>query len=180
MIVRPGETVALVGPNGSGKSTLLRAVAGLHRGASGTIRIDNEEQSTTVIVGSIGAQIDGLPLYRWLSVKSNLELAAEGGRSRRDQLVTSALTRFGAESYANKRVRALSQGMTRRAELAAASVNNPGLLLLDEPADTLDTSGIELLIKWLQTCRQEGTTVLIATHSGPELDLCDRVIKVHP
>ena len=173
-----GDSVALTGPNGSGKSTLLRAISGLHAGAAGFIRIDGQQQTPKRIIGEIGVQIDKVPLHGWLSVRENLELAAQHGSLTRDAIVSAALRRFGAEGFADARVRTLSQGMTRRAELAAASINQPRIVLLDEPTDALDADALLLLRAWMAELAENRCAVIIASHSGPEREWCDREVPV--
>ncbi|MTJ80824.1 MAG: ABC transporter ATP-binding protein [Telmatospirillum sp.] len=176
--VDPGEFVALLGPSGCGKSTLLRLVAGLDRPGAGRIEADGRAidgpDPERVIV------LQDPTLFPWRSVWRNVALGPEARgqlRSRR-QRVDQALEKVGLSAFADVFPHQLSGGMAQRAALARALVNDPRLLILDEPLGKLDSltrlamQG-ELSALW----RRDGFTALLVTHDIEEaLMLATRVI----
>ena len=176
--VKPGEFVALLGPSGCGKSTLLRLVAGLEPPRSGTLRED-------------GAPIDGpFPsrvvvfqdptLFPWRTVWDNvaLGLEAQGILKRERHRVDQAIDLVGLSAFRNAYPHQLSGGMAQRVALARALVNDPKILVLDEPLGKLDsltriTMQAELASLW----QRSGFTTLLVTHDVEEaVFLANRVI----
>jgi NitT/TauT family transport system ATP-binding protein len=179
----PGSFVALLGPSGCGKSTLLRILAGLEQPTLGEVSVD-------------GRQIEGPnpdralvfqdpTLYPWRSVWRNvtLGLEARGQRMTKDDPhVRHVLERVGLAAFAHAYPSQLSGGMAQRVALARVLVNEPSLLLLDEPLGQLDaltrlTMQRELLRLW----EAGGFTALLVTHDVDEaLSLADRVLVLSP
>ncbi len=174
----PGEFVALLGPSGCGKSTLLRLVAGLEPPTSGRLSVDGD-----VITGPHPSRVvvfQDPTLYPWRTVWDNAALGLEARgllRSRRGR-VDEALRLVGLSGFAKAYPHQLSGGMAQRAALARALVNDPSLLILDEPLGKLDsltriTMQGELVALW----QREGFTALLVTHDVEEaLFLATRVI----
>lgn len=177
--IRNGEFLSLLGPSGCGKSTVLRCLAGLERATSGTIEVS-------------GKPVDGPPenlgvvfqrdvLLDWRTVIENVLLPAEfGARSRKEALRPKAhklLEMVGLDAYADRYPWELSGGMRQRVAIARALVDDPALLLMDEPFGALDEFtrdqlNLELLRIWSETQK----TVLFITHSISEaILLSDRV-----
>jgi NitT/TauT family transport system ATP-binding protein len=174
----PGELVALLGPSGCGKSTLLRLVAGLEPPSSGALFVDDEP-----IVGPHPSRVlmfQDPTLYPWRTVRDNAAIGLEARGLRRGHmpLVDQALRLVGLTSFADAYPHQLSGGMAQRASLARALVNDPTLLLLDEPLGKLDsmtriTMQSELLSLW----QRSGFTALLVTHDVEEaLFMANRVI----
>jgi len=174
----PGEFVALLGPSGCGKSTLLRLVAGLEPPSSGAVFVDDEP-----IVGPHPSRVlvfQDPTLYPWRTVRKNAAIGLEARGLSRSQStrVDQALRLVGLTGFADAYPHQLSGGMAQRASLARALVNDPGLLLLDEPLGKLDsmtriTMQSELLALW----RRNGFTALLVTHDVEEaLFMANRVI----
>jgi NitT/TauT family transport system ATP-binding protein len=174
----PGEFVALLGPSGCGKSTLLRLVAGLEPPTSGRLSVDG-----AVVTGPHPSRVvvfQDPTLYPWRTVWDNaaLGLEARGLLRRERQRVTEALRLVGLSGFAKAYPHQLSGGMAQRAALARALVNDPTLLILDEPLGKLDsltriTMQGELVALWQRT----GFTTLLVTHDVEEaLFLATRVI----
>jgi NitT/TauT family transport system ATP-binding protein len=174
----PGEFVALLGPSGCGKSTLLRLVAGLELPTSGALFVDDEP-----IVGPDPSRVlvfQDPTLYPWRTVRANAALGLEARGLRRSQSprVDQALRLVGLTGFADAYPHQLSGGMAQRAALARALVNDPTLLLLDEPLGKLDsmtriTMQSELLSLW----QRNGFTALLVTHDVEEaLFMANRVI----
>ena len=176
--VAAGEFVALLGPSGCGKSTLLRLVSGLDRPTAGSIRadgvtIDRPDPSRILV-------FQDPTLFPWASVWKNVAtgLDARGVLERQTGRVDDALKLVGLTAFAHAYPHQLSGGMAQRAALARALVNDPALLLLDEPLGQLDsltrlTLQTELLALW----RDKGFTAILVTHDVEEaLWLTSRVI----
>ena len=174
----PGEFVALLGPSGCGKSTLLRLVAGLDHPRSGSLTVDGAE-----VTGPDPSRVvvfQDPTLYPWRTVWRNaaLGLEARGLLKQNRGRVDDALALVGLQEFAEAYPHQLSGGMAQRASLARALVNDPKLLILDEPLGKLDsltrlTMQGELTRLW----QQRGFTVLMVTHDVEEaLLLANRVI----
>jgi NitT/TauT family transport system ATP-binding protein len=180
--VEPGEFVALLGPSGCGKSTLLRLVAGLEPPTQGSLKADGEAitrpDPSRVVV------FQDPTLYPWRTVYDNVALGLEAQgllRSRKDR-IPEALKLVGLEKFHKVYPHQLSGGMAQRAALARALVNDPRLLILDEPLGKLDsltrlTMQSELLDLW----QRAGFTSLLVTHDIEEaLFLATRVVVFSP
>ncbi|HEY1412312.1 MAG TPA: ABC transporter ATP-binding protein [Rhodopila sp.] len=173
-----GEFVSLLGPSGCGKSTLLRLVAGLELPTIGTIEADGE--AITRPDPSRVVMFQDATLYPWRTVKANVSLGLEarGLLRRQGHRVEEALRLVGLSQFATAYPHQLSGGMAQRVSLARALVNDPKLLLLDEPLGKLDsmtrlTMQQELVSLW----RRTGFTALLVTHDVEEaLFMSDRVI----
>ncbi|VFS60937.1 Aliphatic sulfonates import ATP-binding protein SsuB [Raoultella planticola] len=180
--LRPGESVALLGPSGCGKSTLLRLLAGLEPMQSGQIRIDNAGD------GRSGARPhSGVSGSDALSVADGAAKCAVGGRRRRGKKGREAqadalITRIGLQGFSQAWPRQLSGGMAQRAALARALLNEPRLLLLDEPLGKLDSlTRIGMQRELITLWQQQGYTSLLVTHDIEEaLLLCERVLVMSP
>jgi NitT/TauT family transport system ATP-binding protein len=176
--VERGEFVALLGPSGCGKSTLLRLVAGLDSPSAGSLLVEGK-----AIEGPDPSRVvvfQDPTLYPWRTVWSNvaLGLEARGLLHTHRQRIEDALNLVGLTGFANAHPHQLSGGMSQRTALARALVNDPKLLILDEPLGQLDsltriTMQSELVSLW----QRAGFTTLLVTHDVEEaLFLAGRVI----
>ncbi|WP_282371341.1 ABC transporter ATP-binding protein [Pseudomonas sp. PS02290] len=176
--VEPGEFVALLGPSGCGKSTLLRLVAGLEGADSGSITADGVAitgpDPTRVVV------FQDPTLYPWRRVWDNvaLGLEAQGLLKTTKGKVDEALAKVGLSQFARAYPRQLSGGMAQRVALARALVNEPRLLILDEPLGKLDSlTRIAMQQELINLWQRQGYTALLVTHDVEEaLLLANRVI----
>jgi NitT/TauT family transport system ATP-binding protein len=176
--IEPGEFVALLGPSGCGKSTLLRLVAGLEPPRSGTLREDElligAPHPSRVVV------FQDPTLFPWRTVWDNvaLGLEAQGILKQHRHRVDDAIAQVGLSAFRNAYPHQLSGGMAQRAALARALVNDPKVLVLDEPLGKLDsltriTMQAELVSLW----QRKRFTALLVTHDAEEaLFLANRVI----
>jgi NitT/TauT family transport system ATP-binding protein len=174
----PGEFVALLGPSGCGKSTLLRLVAGLEPPCAGRLAmdgrpIDGPDPSRVVV-------FQDPTLYPWRTVWRNVALGLEARKALRGQreAVDDALRLVGLAGFASAYPHQLSGGMAQRAALARALVNDPMLLILDEPFGQLDAlTRIAMQAELVSLWRRSGFTALLVTHDVEEaLLLAGRVI----
>jgi NitT/TauT family transport system ATP-binding protein len=180
--LRPGEFVALLGPSGCGKSTLLRLVAGLEPATSGTLTHDG--QPITRPDPSRIVVFQDPTLFPWRTVRDNvaLGLQARGVLKSQSHRVDEALALVGLAEFADVHPHQLSGGMAQRVALARALVNDPSLLVLDEPLGKLDsltrlTMQAELVALW----QRAGFSALLVTHDVEEaLFMAQRVIVLGP
>ncbi|WP_457106201.1 ABC transporter ATP-binding protein [Methylobacterium sp. P5_C11] len=176
--VEPGGFVALLGPSGCGKSTLLRLVAGLELPNQGTIAIDGDPvedpDPSRLLV------FQDPTLYPWRTVRANvaLGLEAQGVGRERAALADAALHLVGLDGFAEVYPHQLSGGMAQRVALARALVNEPRLLLLDEPLGKLDAlTRLAMQAEILRLWQEKRFTALLVTHDVEEaLVLAKRVI----
>jgi NitT/TauT family transport system ATP-binding protein len=178
LVVEPGEFVALLGPSGCGKSTLLRLIAGLDKPRSGVlredeIRIKGPHPSRVVV-------FQDPTLFPWRSVWDNvaLGLEAQGILKNQRQRVDAALDLVGLSAFSNAYPHQLSGGMAQRAALARALVNDPKVLVLDEPLGRLDSlTRITMQAEIVSLWQRKGFTTLLVTHDAEEaLFLANRVV----
>ncbi|ACB95679.1 ABC transporter ATP-binding protein [Beijerinckia indica] len=176
--VEAGEFIALLGPSGCGKSTLLRLVAGLEQPLTGSI-----ETGKGPILGPDPSRIlvfQDPTLFPWRKVYDNIALGLEARgllRQNRER-VTDVLRLVGLQNFANAYPHQLSGGMAQRVSLARALVNDPSLLLLDEPLGKLDAlTRLSMQGEIVRLWRQAGFTALLVTHDIEEaLLMATRVI----
>ncbi|WP_354683607.1 ABC transporter ATP-binding protein [Cupriavidus necator] len=176
--VAPGEFVALLGPSGCGKSTLLRLVAGLDQPSSGEILQDGtpitEPDPSRIVV------FQDPTLYPWRRVWDNvaLGLQARGLLAQERHRVDAALRRVGLEAFARAFPHQLSGGMAQRVALARALVNDPRLLVLDEPLGKLDSlTRLAMQSDLVELWQRSRFSALLVTHDVEEaLFLAQRVI----
>ena len=182
--VAAGETVGFLGPNGAGKTTALRILAGVFPPTSGSVRIAGTDLAAEPLRAR--ARIGYLPerpaLYDEMTVTALLRFVAALRGARRDgarQDVEHAIVRTRLGDLATRRIGTLSKGMRQRVALAAATVGDPPVLLLDEPTAGLDPSErseARALIQGLAP----GRAVLLSSHLLDDVStLCDRVIVLH-
>jgi heme exporter protein A len=167
MRLERGEVVALMGRNGTGKSTLLRVVAMLlrpSRGEGSVFGFDlvREASAARGLVGLLGHD-NGL--YDDLSAIENLRFVLRMlGRPSNDAAIMSALADVGLERAARERVRTFSSGMQRRLAIARLRVHAPPLLLLDEPYNSVDSEGVQLVNDLIASTRRAGGAALVVVH----------------
>ncbi len=181
--IRPGSFVAVVGPSGCGKSTLLSLLAGLTPITSGEILIDDEQVRKPHPKVGVVFQTDML-LY-WRNILDNVLLPIEIKKLERGsyhQKATGLLAQVGLQGFESKMPSELSGGMRQRVAICRALIQEPGLLLMDEPFGALDALTREQMIMDLQAMwGRVRNTVLFITHGIDEaVFLADRVIVMSP
>ena len=181
LTVGPGEVYGFLGPNGAGKSTTIRMILGLIRATGGEVRLFGRSVAAEPsVLRRVGSLVDGGNFYPFLSGRRNLEvLARTHGPDRRGsaERIDALLEDVGLARDAARKVKGYSTGMRQRLGVAAALLNDPDIVILDEPANGLDAAGIQemrLLIRRL--AEQEGKTIFLSSHLLHEVQqLCDRV-----
>lgn len=183
--VAAGEIHAIVGLNGSGKTTLMRAILGMLKITSGSITLNGTAQAhlATSSWRLVGHMVEHCAGYPELSVRSNLELAARLQlipASKTRQIVQASIDELDLGRYANVMARHLSMGNRQRLGLAAALQHEPELLILDEPTNALDPSGVILLRGAVQRRAADGAGVLVSSHHLDEVArIADRISIVN-
>lgn len=176
--VAPGDFVALLGPSGCGKSTLLRLIAGLEPPSSGTILADGER--VTAPDPSRNLVFQDPTLFPWANVWSNVAtgLEARGVLKLQRSRVAEALALVGLDGFETAYPHQLSGGMAQRASLARALVNDPSLLLLDEPLGKLDSlTRLTLQDELVRLWHKKRFTAILVTHDVEEaLLLASRIL----
>jgi putative ABC transport system ATP-binding protein len=184
--VRPGEFVAVMGPSGSGKSTVLHLVAGLVPATSGEIwlrgrRLDTLGEAGRAVLRRrhVGVVFQFFNLISNMTVADNVELPAllagtppRQARERRERL----LDELGLTDRADSAPTRLSGGEQQRVALARALVNEPSLLLADEPTGNLDSTNTRDVIRLLERAHDQGQTILLVTHDARVASAADRVV----
>jgi ABC-2 type transport system ATP-binding protein len=184
LTARPGEVTALIGPNGAGKTTLLLMLGTLLVPDRGSIRIDGKDPVTepAEVRARIGWMPDGFGTWDALTVREVLETIAAAYRIPAPQArerVEALLHTVHLADLADRRARVLSRGQKQRLGLARALVNDPSVLLLDEPASGLDPRSRIELRDILRSLAAEGRTVLVSSHILTELqEVADRAVIV--
>ncbi|CAM2757183.1 ABC transporter ATP-binding protein [Hathewaya histolytica] len=176
--VKEGEVFGFLGPNGAGKTTTIRMIVGLIHNDSGSIKImghdlKNEREKA---LSNVGAVVENPELYGYLSGRENLmQIARIRGVKRRE--VNRLIELVGLKDKIDVNVKKYSLGMKQRLGLAAALISDPKLLILDEPTNGLDPTGILDFRKIVKTAAKErGVSVFISSHILSEVQqLCDRV-----
>jgi ABC-2 type transport system ATP-binding protein len=183
--VAAGEIHALVGLNGAGKTTLMRLLLGMLRPTSGRSVIDGYDvwSASSAIWARVGHLVDRPFAYGELDARTNIAIAARlhGLPScRLGEMVARILTELNLNRYAGTRVRTLSQGNRQRVGLATALVHDPGVIVLDEPANGLDPGGVILLREALRRRAACGAGILVSSHHLDEVArMADRITVVN-
>jgi ABC-2 type transport system ATP-binding protein len=181
--VPAGSVVGLLGPNGAGKSTTLRMLVGLIRPERGAAWLYGAAMRPGhPLLGRVGVLVDGPGLPRHQTGRRHLTDHARLGPVPRKAVagrVTGVLAEVGLADAADRKIRAYSAGMRQRLALARALLNDPDLLILDEPGNGLDPGGLHDLRAMIHRIRDTGRTVLISTHDLAEAgQLCDHLAVV--
>jgi ABC-2 type transport system ATP-binding protein len=179
MEVRRGEVFGLLGPNGSGKSTTIKMILGLLHATSGRIAVFNHHPRDVAIKKNIGYLPEESYLYRFLNARETLDYYAQlFGQNRRQRKlrIDSLLKMVGLDRVARRPVGEYSKGMQRRIGLAQALINDPQLLILDEPTTGLDPIGTRQIKDLIVHLAQKGKTILLCSHLLADVeDVCSRV-----
>jgi ABC-2 type transport system ATP-binding protein len=180
LTIQRGEVFGLLGPNGSGKSTTIKLLLGLIFPTKGRAWIMNELAGSPRVNERIGFLPEESYLYRFLNGEETLYFYGRLFRIPRRDLkrrVPELLDIVGLDAKARKRkLREYSKGMARRIGLAQALINNPDLILLDEPTTGLDPIGTREMKDLILSLKQQGKTVLLCSHLLADVqDVCDRI-----
>lgn len=179
LTIERGEVYGFLGHNGSGKSTTMKLVLGLIRADAGSIQVFGSEGATRENRSRIGYLSEEIGLYPHLNAMENLQLVGELCRIPRSDLrrrIKDLLEMVGLADKSQMSVRYYSKGMRQRLGVASAIINDPDLLLLDEPYSGLDPVGRRNLRELLTRLKHQGKTIVLSSHIVPDVEaVCDRV-----
>lgn len=185
--VEKGEFVAIVGASGSGKSTLLHLIGGVDRPTSGKIFVDgndiskmNDDKLTVFRRRQVGIVYQFYNLIPILTVEENITLPCDlDGRGVDRERLEMILDSFGLRARRKHLPNQLSGGQQQRTSIARALINNPSLVLADEPTGNLDSKSSEEVMSMLKMCNQSyGQTVIMITHNLDIAKQADRIITI--
>jgi len=181
--IRKGEIFGLLGPNGSGKSTTIKLVLGLLFPTSGRVLVFDKDATETSKNERIGYLPEESYLYKFLTAQETLDFYGRlfnMSAAERAERVDYLIKLVGLERARNRQLREFSKGMTRRVGLAQALINNPDLVMLDEPTTGLDPIGTREMKDLILNLRDQGKTILLCSHQLADVqDVCDRVAILH-
>jgi putative ABC transport system ATP-binding protein len=186
--VGPGELIAVMGPSGSGKSTLMNVIGCLDRPTAGSYRFEGREISDltddelaavrNVKIGFVFQSFNLLPRFSALkNVEVPLIYSGVSGRLRRERAVP-VLERVGLGERMHHKPSELSGGQQQRVAIARALVNNPPLILADEPTGNLDSRSGEEILNIITDLNKQGVTIMIVTHDRDVAARCKRIINL--
>lgn len=185
--VEKGEFVAIVGASGSGKSTLLHLIGGVDRPTSGKIFVDgndiskmNDDKLAVFRRRQVGIVYQFYNLIPILTVEENITLPCDlDGRGVDRERLEMILDLFGLRARRKHLPNQLSGGQQQRTSIARALINNPSLVLADEPTGNLDSKSSEEVMSMLKMCNQSyGQTVIMITHNLDIAKQADRIITI--
>ncbi|HLB87321.1 MAG TPA: ATP-binding cassette domain-containing protein [Terriglobales bacterium] len=186
LTVDPGEWVAIMGPSGSGKSTLVNLIGCLDRPTSGEIWLDGENVANIsaadlnrVRAEKVGFIFQQFHLIPYLTSLENVMLAQYFHSMTDDQEALEALERVGLKDRAHHVPSQLSGGEQQRVCIARALINDPKIVLADEPTGNLDAVNEEIVLRLLRELHQQGRTIVMVTHDPVVARLADRRIELH-
>ena len=175
--VESGSICGLVGRNGSGKTVLMKCICGLMPLTSGKIIVNGKTIGMDAeIPESVGVIIETPGFLTSFSAYSNLKFLADISGKADKQAIRAAIKSVGLDPDSKKHVGKYSLGMRQRLGLAQAIMEDPELLILDEPMNGLDKNGVKDIRSLLLDLRAQGKTILLASHFAQDIDeLCDTV-----
>lgn len=175
-----GKIHGLIGRNGSGKTMLMKCICGFVKPNSGEITVDGKRVGEDCdFPQSMGVIIETPAFIPYYSGYKNLKLLAELRGKIGGEEIKNTMHRVGLAPEIKRPVRKYSLGMRQRLGLAQAIMENPDLLILDEPMNGLDKEGVQDMRQYLLDLKSQGKTILIASHSAEDIDtLCDTVCEM--
>jgi len=184
--VAAGEWVAMMGPSGSGKSTMVNLIGALDRPTSGEIWLDGENvanfspaELNRVRAEKIGFVFQQFHLIPFLTALENVMLAQYFHSMTDQKEALEALERVGLKERANHLPSQMSGGEQQRVCIARALINDPKIVLADEPTGNLDAQNEEIVLRLLRELHQQGRTIIMVTHDPVVARLADRRIELH-
>lgn len=179
--VNQGEVVGLVGPNGAGKTTIIKLILGLVKITKGNVYINglDIEKNFVKAIEKVGAIVEKPDLYMYLSGYDNLKITANNYKNISKERINEVIKIVGLENRIKDKVSTYSLGMRQRLGIAEAIINNPQLLILDEPTNGLDVEGIIEIRNLIKDLSKKGIAILVSTHNLSEIgNICSRIIAV--
>ena len=176
-----GDILAFIGPNGSGKTTTIKLILGLQNIDKGKVTINgfDIEKDFVKSIEKVGAIVENRDTYMYLTGWQNLKLTANLYKDITDEKIKEIVKLVELEGRINDKVSKYSLGMRQRLGIARALINEPNVLILDEPTNGLDPEGIKDLRNLLKKLAKEGLGILISSHNLAELEsFCNKVLII--
>ena len=179
LCLRPGAIAGLVGENGCGKTTLMRCICGFTRANSGSVTLLNKVIGKDVDFAPLtGIIIENPGFLSHLSARQNLSILAGISKKATMERIDEVIRLVGLDPNDKKHVGKYSLGMCQRLAIAQAIMENPEVLILDEPFNGLDKNGVQDIHTLLQELKLKGKTILLASHSAQDIaQACDIVYE---
>ncbi len=177
------QVYGFLGPNGAGKSTTIRMILDLIRPSRGEVHLYGQPvaQNHAILQQRVGGLVEGAAFYPFLTGRRNLEVIARTGGFFDPARIERLLEQVNLTAQAGRFVKGYSTGMKQRLGLAAALLNDPDLVILDEPTNGLDPAGIQEMRHFIrELVENQGKTVFLSSHLLSEVEqVCDRVAIIH-
>jgi ABC-2 type transport system ATP-binding protein len=176
-----GDILAFIGPNGAGKTTTIKLILGLQSIDSGKVTINGFDVRKDFVkaIERVGAIVENPDSYMYLTGYQNMKLLANQYSNITDERIKELLKLVELDQHMNEKVSKYSLGMRQRLGIAKSLVNNPNLLILDEPTNGLDPEGIRDLRNLLKKLAGDGVAILISSHNLSELEnFCNKVCVI--
>lgn len=176
--INEGDILAFIGPNGAGKTTTIKCILGLQRLTKGNISINGYDIKKDFVkaINKVGCIVESPDVYMYLTGLENLKLQASLYPDVNEDSLIKIIRLVGLENRIDDKVSKYSLGMRQRLGIAISLVNNPNLLILDEPTNGLDPEGIKELRELLLKLSKSGMGILISSHNLSELEsFCNKV-----
>lgn len=175
-----GKIYGLKGKNGSGKTMLMRAISGLIKPSSGEVVIENEVLGRDIsFPRSIGVLIENPAFLANETGFSNLRMLADLGEGVRNKDIESTLLELGLDPKEKKSYKKYSLGMKQKLGIAAAVMEHPDIIILDEPINALDQDSVEVVKRMIIRERDRGAVIILACHDTEELEyLSDEIVCI--
>ena len=172
-----GKVYGFVGRNGCGKTMLFRAISGLIKTNKGTVSLDGKYLHKDMdVLPNIGLIIENAGLYPEFSGKRNLEILAAINKKINEDDIINAIERVGLDPKDKRSFRKYSLGMKQRIVIAQAVMEKPDIIMLDEPTNALDESGIDMIRNIIKEEKERGAIILLASHNKEDINmLADKV-----
>lgn len=175
-----GKIHGLIGRNGSGKTMLMKCICGFIKPTEGTVHVAEKQIGKDCdFPENVGIIIETPGFIPYYSGYKNLKLLAELNRKIDGKKIKETMKQVGLDPDLKRHVKKYSLGMRQRLGLAQAIMENPDLLILDEPMNGLDKDGVADMRKYLLAFKEQSKTILIASHSAEDIEiLCDTVCEM--
>lgn len=193
--IEKGDLIAIIGSSGSGKSTLLNILGGIDKVTSGELIINeqkvdklSEEKRAKFRNANIGFIFQNFSLLQEYNVVENVEITtiysgllgnSKYNKKKSREKALDLLKKFNIENLKNKKITELSGGQQQRVAIARALINEPELILADEPTGALDSKNSMEVMRIFKELNSSGKTIIIVTHDEKVAELCDKVIEIN-
>ena len=176
--IRTGNSLAITGPNGSGKSTLLEIIGGVQKPTKGSVKycLDGKDIASKLVRNYIGFVSPKINPYSELTGLENIHFVLGPEESYQAE-INKFIKKFDLHRDQNKSLKHYSSGMKQKLKLLLAILQDPSVLLLDEPGSNLDSAGKDIIYSYLKSVKNE-KIIIIATNENEETGICDKRIKL--